>query len=531
MAWHFRFVAHSEIGLVRKNNQDSGYAATDLLVVADGMGGAAAGDLASAAAIDRIRHDHETGYAAYSDTALQAAVPEPPAPDTPDEPADLPEASDDSSTTESDDPNPWVSKESDVEDGPAQERLDEVAAAIRSANDRLADLIADDHTLDGMGTTISAVRLAQNQYAIAHIGDSRAYLVRDGQMQRLTHDHSWVQSLVDEGRLTEDEANYHPHRSLLLKVLNGHPQHDPDLGIQPAKLGDRLLVCSDGLCGFVPDEVIAERLALSDPDEALAALIRDAHVAGGSDNITIIIADVVADEPEPEPVTLGAALTRDIPQVTPRPKVDLGDGGASVAPRTDAEGNLLPTAPSPKNPPSEEERYAPRPTPPWHRRWGRALLIALLAIVLVGGAGAGTYAYARSQYFVAPHREQVAIYRGLNEQIGDWRLHRLHEAFDIDIADLPRNFRDQLAGGITADDLDGARATVDELRSAAEACRSVRAERTRSPSPTPTPTTESPSVPADTASPSPPETPASPTPTTEPPAPTTAPTPIDEDDC
>jgi serine/threonine protein phosphatase PrpC len=195
-----RYVAHSEIGLIRKNNQDSGYASPHLLVVADGMGGAAAGDLASAVAIETIRKI----------------------------------------------------------EGPTTggEMLEVLSGAIHQANDKIAELIESDFSLEGMGTTVTGAMFDGDQLGLAHIGDSRAYLYRDGHLQRLTHDHTWVQSLVDDGKISESEAALHPHRSLLLKVLNGQPTNDPDLTMVPVKVGDRLMFCSDGVCGLIDDEVI-----------------------------------------------------------------------------------------------------------------------------------------------------------------------------------------------------------------------------------------------------------------------------------
>ena len=200
MTLQLRYATHSEIGLIRKNNQDSGFASGRLLVVADGMGGAAAGDLASAVAIDTIQRI-----------------------DTPAE---------------------------------GEQMLEVLAGAIHKANDRIADLVEADPNLDGMGTTLTGAMFDGVELGLAHIGDSRAYLLRDGKLERLTHDHSWVQSLVDEGKISESEAAYHPHRSLLLKVLNGQPANDPDLTMMEVRAGDRLMFCSDGVCGLVDDPEI-----------------------------------------------------------------------------------------------------------------------------------------------------------------------------------------------------------------------------------------------------------------------------------
>ncbi|MDR1386972.1 MAG: protein phosphatase 2C domain-containing protein [Propionibacteriaceae bacterium] len=236
MTLELRVFAHSEIGLVRKNNQDSGYASPTMLMVADGMGGAAAGDLASRIAIDELRGVDGQGQ--------------------------------------------------------GDEMLDILDEATHRANDRLAVMIEADHELDGMGTTVCGGLFDGADLGLVHIGDSRAYLVRGQLMIRLTHDHSWVQSLIDEGKLTEAEAFTHPHRSLLLRVLNGQPYSRPDLLLVSLRDGDRVMFCSDGLCGLVDDPAIARGLALPDPKDALKRLIEIAHRAGASDNITIILADV-----------------------------------------------------------------------------------------------------------------------------------------------------------------------------------------------------------------------------------------------
>ncbi len=250
-------VTHSEIGLVRKNNQDSGFASPQLLLVADGMGGAAAGDLASAVAVDTISRI-----------------------DTP---------------------------------ATGEEMLELLAGAIHRANDRIADLVEEDPTLEGMGTTVTGALFDGSELGMAHIGDSRAYLLRDGELRRLTHDHSWVQSLVDDGKISEAEAAVHPHRSLLLRVLNGQVTSEPDMSLVPVWAGDRLLFCSDGLCGLVDDAEIAATLAEPDLQIVLGRLVELAHEAGGIDNITIILADVVVDGGTADRTLLGAAAERNVP--------------------------------------------------------------------------------------------------------------------------------------------------------------------------------------------------------------------------
>src|SRR5919112_968635 len=271
MTQSLRFVTHSEIGLVRKNNQDSGYASPHLLVVADGMGGAAAGDLASAVAIQTI-------------SQIDAPTP-------------------------------------------AAEMLDVLARALHQANDRIADLVEADYALEGMGTTVTGALFDGHELGLAHIGDSRAYLFREGSLERLTHDHSWVQSLVDDGKIDEAEAAVHPHRSLPLKVLNGQPVNEPDLTRLSLAVGDRLLFCSDGLCGLVDDATIAEALHEADLDTALRRLVAEARAEGGIDNITVILADVVESEGTTGAVVLGAAAERELPS----------GGGANGATQRDDE--------------------------------------------------------------------------------------------------------------------------------------------------------------------------------------------------
>ncbi|MGB7963693.1 MAG: protein phosphatase 2C domain-containing protein, partial [Propionicimonas sp.] len=255
MTLALRYVAHSEIGLVRKNNQDSAYVSPTMLVVADGMGGAAAGDLASAVAIRELRNvdgDHT-----------------------------------------------------------AEDMLTALEAAITNAGEQISDLIESDPALDGMGSTVCGLMFDGASLGIVNIGDSRAYRFADGVLTRLTRDHSWVQTLVDEGRITEAEALEHPHRSLILRVINGQPQHVPDLELADAREGDRLLICSDGLCGMVTDAAIQAHLT-GEREQALGELVALAHSAGGQDNITIIVADIVQGERTGEAEVLGSAATLDL---------------------------------------------------------------------------------------------------------------------------------------------------------------------------------------------------------------------------
>jgi len=235
-----RYAVHSEIGQ-RDDNEDSAYAGARLLAVADGMGGHNGGEVASAAVIDALR-------------PLDTQVP-------------------------------------------AGELLDALDHAVRRASSRLRDLATSDPALHGMGTTLTALLWSGSQLGLVHIGDSRAYLVRNGEVFQITQDHTMVQSLLDDGKITADEVSSHPQRFLLLRALVADRDYEPDLQLREAQPGDRYLLCSDGLHETVDAESIGQVLrSVSDPDEAAADLVALAIAAGGPDNVTCIVADVVAAE-------------------------------------------------------------------------------------------------------------------------------------------------------------------------------------------------------------------------------------------
>lgn len=232
--------ARTDVGLVREGNEDSHYAGGRLLVVADGMGGHAHGEVASATAIEALR------------------------------PLDTATLTDD-------------------------ELLDALEDAVARAGDRLHEIVQSDPSHRGMGTTLTALLWSGTRLGLAHIGDSRAYQVRDGQVVQLTHDHTLVQQLVDEGRITEDDVATHPQRMLLLRALDGENGCRPDLELLEARAGDRYLVSSDGLHGGVvaPEDINRVLLEVEDPEEAAQELIRLAIEGGAPDNVTVIVADVV----------------------------------------------------------------------------------------------------------------------------------------------------------------------------------------------------------------------------------------------
>ena len=258
MTLALRYAVRSDVGLLREGNEDSAFAGPHLLAVADGMGGHAAGEVASAATITTI---------APLDDARNL--------------------------------------------GP--DLVGALADAVAMANLRLQELIISDPAIEGMGTTLTALLWADGYAALCHIGDSRAYLLRNGQFLQITHDHTLVQSLVDEGKITEDDVATHPHRSLLLRALDGRTVAEPDLTQLETLPGDRYLLCSDGLSGVVTEHTLHQTLSsIRDPDKAALQLVELAIRGGGPDNITCIVADVMdtqasAVPPTWTPVLAGAA--------------------------------------------------------------------------------------------------------------------------------------------------------------------------------------------------------------------------------
>ncbi|RMB61721.1 PP2C family protein-serine/threonine phosphatase [Tessaracoccus antarcticus] len=417
MVFSLRFEAHSEVGRIRKNNQDSGYASPTMLLVADGMGGAAAGDLASAVA---------TTIARDADAHVAGA-----------------------------------------------EMLDHMQGILATANSRLAELVSQDLTLDGMGTTFCGAMFDGEQLALTHIGDSRCYLLRDGALSQLTHDHSWVQQLMDEGRLTPEQAATHPHRSLILRVLNGQNNTSPDLELVEVQLGDRLLFCSDGLSGLISDDQIREFLTEDDLDLAIDDLTQAANEAGGHDNITVVLADVVEQDDALDaarPQLVGSATEREIPDVEEEP--------ASPPPP--------PQELTPEHTGDEVARYAPEPT---SRRWPGVIAGTLAILLVLGGATWGVVAYSTSRYYISEADGNVAIYNGLPGSLLGYELNVLAERSDIAVSDLPRFYQRAVSNTIATSDLVSAQESVEELRWKADRCVAVRQERLNQPGvSTPTPT-------------------------------------------
>ena len=342
-------VCKTDTGRQRRDNEDKAFVRAPVFVVADGMGGAQAGEVASQIAVETFEQGLPDG-------------------------------------------------------GSPEERL---AERVREANRQIYERSRTEQERAGMGTTLTAAYVDDAHLAIAHVGDSRAYMFRDGSLIRLTQDHSLVEELVRQQKLTPEQAAEHPQRSIITRALGPEPEVDVDTWSYPAHSGDVLLLCSDGLTSMVSEERIAEILAASDSlERAAETLIAEANAAGGRDNITVVLfrleevgADRLADQPtmvsataEPSPATTDDAARGERSAVALASRVEQAPAAVRRSPR----------APSP--PPSS--RRLPR-----HAKLVAALAATLLVLALILGGG---YIASRQLYFIGTNAQGiVTIYRGL----------------------------------------------------------------------------------------------------------------------
>lgn len=420
-----RHGALTDIGLHRKTNEDAYVVAPPLFAVCDGMGGAQAGEVASSLAVETLA------------AGVVAGTP--------------------------------------------------LLEAAEQANTAVFARAAADAAHSGMGTTLTAVRLEGAVGRFVHIGDSRAYLLRKGELQQLSDDHSLVGEMIREGRLTEAEAAVHPHRSILSRALGTEPLARIDEFEVDLLGGDVLLLCSDGLCGVVPAALIARHMGRSDPQEAAKRLIAEARKAGGPDNITAVVVRLETPEPEDAPgddeVTLSVPADEAVTQVGPAPAAVVPAAGEDVAAppaRIPAADFTLvvpgappagpPAAPGepgepPAAPPAEpsaaglaadaadeqtpadagQPGAAPEPVPPAPEsaapvkrrrrglRWFTALLVVLLVLVVVGAAGAVTLS---TVYYVGVDDGRLAVFSGLPGEVGPLPMHALYRRSSVEYASL-----------------------------------------------------------------------------------------------
>jgi protein phosphatase len=406
-----RYHAISDVGRVRKDNQDSGYAGPWLLAVCDGVGGAARGDIASSTAISELRQ-----------------LDEPPG---------------------SGDP------------------ITRVTDALHEAHASIGAQVDQDPGLNGTSTTATVALFDGRRIAVGHVGDSRAYLYRHGELSQLTTDHTFVQSLIDDGRITEEEARVHPHRNLILKALDGLHEVEPDLFTLELVPGDRVFLCSDGACGVLGAARMADILSGGSPEYAAIELVRASLDAGSSDNVTCIVADVLTEEEaaadpsygELEPMVVGAAaeLKRRLPRSLFRGhrSGDTGELEPVDAEIPDGVGYAIQA-----DPPLDPEAYRYAPLAPRRFTWARRLLSVAILLGLFWVVVASAYWWTQQQYYVSDHDGQVAVYRGIKDIPG---LSSVYRTSDLAVADLSDAKQADVTDGIGASDYEDAAGIVQNL--------------------------------------------------------------------
>lgn len=408
MAAKAKSAAISHVGKIRSNNQDSGYAGAHLFIVADGMGGHAGGDVASALA---IKHVTEVDRQFVSADEAEAAI----------------------------------------------------HSALISANSILAETVFDHSELTGMGTTVSGMVLVGNEVAIAHIGDSRIYRYRNGALEQITSDHTFVQRLVDSGRITVEEAAVHPRRSVLMRVL-GDVDATPEIDTMrlTTEAGDRWLLCSDGLSSYVPEDKIAAALAGEGDAQSVAErLVKESLDQGAPDNVTVVVVDIdgTGDAAHHPSETVGSAagplayegdVARKplrIPTLLLHPLKATKPDDSHFEPESEEYLDELII---------EDKRRARR------RRISLIIVIALIVAAVVAAAVVG-YQWTQRHYFVGSSGDNVAIYRGVQQDLGFISLSSVYRETSVDVDDLSYINQQRIEATISADSLADAERIVSHL--------------------------------------------------------------------
>jgi serine/threonine protein phosphatase PrpC len=379
------YAARTDVGSVREHNEDSYLAKSPLFVIADGMGGHEAGEVASKIAID----------------TMDSLIPK----------------------------------------GPNAEEL---MSAVIEANAAVLRGAEDGTGKPGMGTTLTSALIFDHEVIVAQVGDSRAYLLHDNTLHRITRDHSLVADLIEQGRLTEAEARFHPQRSVITRALGSDSQMQPDLYTINVEMGDRLLLCSDGLSSMITDATI-ETLLVANPEPAQAcdALVDEALAAGGLDNVSVIVIDPLGEPPEEAVIDKGDFVEE---RVVGKP-VSKPDSGTP-----------LPVIKKRKR----KGRFAP-------------LIWAVAFVLILAAAGFGFYTYAQNSYYLIVENGVVNVYRGLPGHIGTLSVSWLEEeASDIDVSKLSPTTQNRLANGISVNSIDEANSLLSEYRQTTGDARTVQ---------------------------------------------------------
>ena len=442
MALELNFAARSDVGRVRSKNDDSAYVGRHLAVVADGMGGHVGGDVASASVVLDLapldRNDH------------------------PDPGTILPDE-------------------------------------IQSANLILNDLVHDNPKLAGMGTTCTAVLVDNDTLHMAHIGDSRAYRLKNDTFEQLSADHTFVQRLIDEGRIKPEDAESHPHKNVLMRVL-GDVDASPELDVMsfPTEPGERWMLCSDGLNAVVDDATIETLMRADKPlDEICRDLVEETLNRGAPDNVTIVVFETaqaqitVDDLPRNDELTesalevtkagdgesVSAALLR--ADLSSRPHLLVG--AAELATDTDQipivtrsssqkrasallHGASDAAAPTPPQGPQSAELDEDA-VPSGRRSWPMLTMVGVFLILFATSLAVG-FLWIRGQYYVGTTDDRVAIYQGVPQSVGPLELSSVEEGTDIPLSRLPGYSRQRVEAGLPAQDLNHAREILMDLEAA-----------------------------------------------------------------